>query len=183
MRKWTRAYSLLFLSFSFLILISGAAAQNTSQASQDDGKTVLVELDKATWISDIDWNPENRSDMIKVTVHSEIPKPIGIQEIPDFRGKSGSFSPMKQVTLSPGKNDILIPVNGRGNFGSGTLGVAITDSDDGTYYRKRNLFFFENITRFHFWGGLALVGLSVILQMFMRSKVSDMILKKVRELA
>lgn len=183
MRKFSRPYGLLFLSFSLLILISGAAAQNETVQGDQEEKQILTQLDNATWISDIDWNPENRSGMIKVTVHTEIPKQVGIQEIPDYQGKSGSFSPMKQVTLSPGENKILLPINGGENFGAGTLGVALTDSNDGTYYRKKNLFFFENITRGLFWSFGGLVAVSVILQLLLRSKVSDWILKKAREIA
>ncbi|MFB6144323.1 MAG: hypothetical protein ABEJ98_03355 [Candidatus Nanohaloarchaea archaeon] len=172
----------LVLSFSLIFLTSGTlAAPGNSTAGEDQGKKVLVELDKATWISDIKWNPPN-SSQIKVVVHSKIPKPVSIQEIPDYTGQSGSFQPMKSVTLSKGKNTISVSVNGRGKLGTGVFGVALTDSNNGVYYRRRNLFLFENITRFHFWIGLFLVGISVPLQMLVRAKVSDMILKKVREI-
>lgn len=123
-----RPYYVLFLSLSLLLMMSGATATNSS--ASESSKTIIKELDQATWISDINWNPEN-SSQIKVTVHSEIPKPVGIQEMPDYTGKSGDFAPMDDRTLQAGKNILYVPVNGRMQ-----LGIALTDSDDGIYYKK-----------------------------------------------
>lgn len=120
----------LLFSLSLLFLVPGGLAQENQ--TEEEARTVLVELDKATWISGIDWNPENRSQ-VKVTVQSKIPKPIAIQEIPDYSGRSGSFSPFKRRTLSTGENILYVPVNGRG-----TLGIALTDQNDGAYYKKRS---------------------------------------------
>jgi len=124
----------LVLALSLFFMISGAAAQENSSAQEEQTKNVLVQLDEATWISHINWNPEN-SSQIEVTVQSEIPKPIKIQEIPNFRSRSGSFSPMKSVTLSRGKNIITVEKNG-GNTIGGVMGISITDSNNGAYYRK-----------------------------------------------
>lgn len=153
--SWRRPYYAVFLSLSFLFLVSGAAAQGNKTAEDTASKTVLKELDNATWITDIDWNPEN-STGIKVTVYSEIPKPVRIQEIPDYTGTSGSFEPMKQVTLQSGKNIIHLPVNGRINFG-----VSIADSNDGAYYRKSFLDIFPEVsTPMLFFAGF--VGFAVV---------------------
>lgn len=169
MRKWSRAYSLLFLSFSILMLISGTAAQNKTQGSQKD---VLIQLDQATWISDINWNPENSSN-IQVTIHSEIPKPVGLQEIPDYSGRSGKFSPMKQVTLSTGKTTVSVPANGRGK-----LGIAVTDSNDGAYYMKKSRPLIGSISRADFYLFGIMVAVSVVTHIFFRGYISKLVLSR-----
>lgn len=131
MREGFKALSILFILF---LSISTVAAQD-SENETEESKDVLVELDEATWISDIDWNPENSSD-IEVTVESDVPKTVHIQELPDYQGRSGDFSPMESYSLNSGENNVDVPVNGRS-----TLGVAITSGDNGAYYQKEG----ENI--------------------------------------
>lgn len=113
----------------FLILLIPATAQGNQ--TQEDDKQILVELDDATWISTIDWNPPNRTQ-VKVYVHSEVPKLVSLQEIPDYSGRSGSFSPMQSYNLQSGQNILYVPYNGRSNSG-----IAITDSNDGAYYQRQ----------------------------------------------
>jgi hypothetical protein len=115
----------LFIFFIFLITLSTAAEDTTEQSRQ-----VVFELDETTWVSDIDWNPENNTG-INVEIQSEIPKQIAIQEIPDYQGKTGSFAPAKSLTLRPGTNQVNVPVNGRQNEG-----IALADSNGGQYYNR-----------------------------------------------
>lgn len=112
----------------FLLLATSATAQ-TNQTEEPE-KTVLVELDQATWISDINWNPENQTQ-VRVTVQSEVPKRVSLQELPDYQGRSGKFSPMQSYNLNSGENAVMVPYNGKQ-----TQGIAITDSNDGAYFRK-----------------------------------------------
>jgi len=119
---------ILILSLSLFILVSTASAQSNSTATD---KQILQQIDGASWISDVDWNPENSSDQIQVTIESEVPKLIWAQEIPDYTGQSGSFDPMEDYQLTTGTNEIFIPVNGRS-----TLGVAVTTSNNGAYYKR-----------------------------------------------
>lgn len=118
-----------YLSFFLILLIigvSGVSAQDSNQS-----KTVLVELDGATWISDVDWSPPN-STLVKVTIQSEVPKSIGLQEMPDYSGRSGSFAPMQQFTLSSGENVVKVPYNGKS-----TRGIVITSRNSGAYYQQQ----------------------------------------------
>jgi hypothetical protein len=142
MRK--RPYYAVFLSLSLFLMISGATAAN-STAEEDDSssKTVLKELNNATWISDIDWDPEN-STKLKVTIHSEIPTRVGMQELPDYTGTEGSFNKMQDFTLQPGENEIYLPVNGRVNYGVSL--VPLTGSGEGIYYRKSFFDFLPNVS-------------------------------------
>lgn len=119
--------SLFLISF---FLFSGLTAAQTNE-SEEDGREVLVELDKATWIQEINWDPANQS-LVEVTIQSDVPKLVSLQEIPDYQGRSGSFSPMKSYNLNSGKNTVMVPYNGRT-----TQGIALTDSNDGAYYRKQ----------------------------------------------
>ena len=138
--KRNRPYYAVFLSLSLLFLVSGAAAQGNSTVDDSSSKTVLKELDNATWISNVEWDPENASGQIRVDIYSEIPKQITVQEIPDYTGTSGDFAPREPITIQEGLNEIFVPVNGRINFG-----VAVTDSNNGTYYRKSFFDFFPNV--------------------------------------
>lgn len=133
MRKWSRTYSLLFVSISLIMLASPAAAEPTQNSSStEQGKSSLKTLDKATWLQDVDWNPENRTGVIEVTVYSEVPKPVYIEEIPDMRGKSGRYNPGNEpISLDTGENTIYVPINGRR-----ILGVSIEDSNNGIYYKE-----------------------------------------------
>jgi len=114
------------LLLSMLLISLGSAQTNSTDPSRD----VVLELDQATWISEINWEPENQSN-IRVVVSSEIPKQIALQEVPDFDSSSGSFEPPQSLTISPGENSISVPVNGREK-----LGIAINDQNDGSYLMR-----------------------------------------------
>ncbi|WP_414836641.1 hypothetical protein [Candidatus Nanohalococcus occultus] len=112
-----------------LICIVGTVS---AQTNQTESRTVLQELDAGTWISAVDWNPEN-SSQIKVTIYSKIPKSVALQELPDYSGKSGRGISSKNKMLSPGENVYYLSVNGRS-----TLGVSIADGQNFAYYKKKS---------------------------------------------
>jgi len=118
-------------SFLFIIFLIGIPAAAGQTNTTEDGKTVLLQLDETTWIEDINWNPKNETQ-VEVKINSEIPTAVSLQEIPDFQGKSGKFTPMQSYTLNSGVNTVLVPYNGKT-----TKGIAITDSEDGAYINKR----------------------------------------------
>lgn len=162
----------LALSLSFLFLLSAVSAQPNS-SSQESEKQVLDELDKATWISSIEWNPEN-SSQVKVVVHSEIPKQVTIREMPDMRGKSGNYKPNNEpITINSGKNILYAPVNGRQE-----LGIILEDSNDGLYYKKDARPLIGDISRvdFYLFGLICVV--SVPVQLMLRRAVSRLILSR-----